>query len=43
MPRLAAVGRVSVLLSILRAAGLSLKEFGQKGGHVTDGLGAIEA
>jgi hypothetical protein len=32
-----------VLLSILRAAGLPLKDFGSKGGHVTDGLGAIEA
>jgi CHASE1-domain containing sensor protein len=32
-----------VLLSILRAAGLPLKEFGSKGGHVTDSLGAIEA
>jgi hypothetical protein len=31
-----------VLLSLLRAAGLPLKEFGQKGGHVTDSLTAIE-
>jgi hypothetical protein len=32
-----------VLLSILRAVGLRLDEFGKKGGNVKDGIGAIEA
>jgi hypothetical protein len=32
-----------VLLSILRAVGVPLDEFGKKGGHVEDSLGAIEA
>jgi hypothetical protein len=32
-----------VLLSVLRAVGLRLPTFGLKGGHVTDGLGAIES
>jgi hypothetical protein len=31
-----------VLLSILRAVGLRLPAFGKKGGHVDEGLGAIE-
>jgi hypothetical protein len=31
-----------VLLTLLRAVGLPLKEFGRKGGRVTEGLGAIE-
>jgi hypothetical protein len=33
----------TVLLSVLRAAGLTLTEFGDKGGHVTAGCSAIEA
>jgi hypothetical protein len=32
-----------VLLSVLRAVGLRLPDFGAKGGHVKDSLGAIEA
>ena len=32
-----------VLLSLLRAAGLPLSEFGQEGGHVTSSCSAIEA
>ena len=32
-----------VLLTVLRAAGLKLDRFGNKGGEVEDGLGAIEA
>jgi Protein of unknown function (DUF1552) len=32
-----------VLLSVLRAAGLPITEFGDKGGHVTTGCSAIEA
>jgi hypothetical protein len=32
-----------VLLSMARAMGLNLAEFGKEGGHVTDGLSAIEA
>jgi hypothetical protein len=32
-----------VLLSVLRAAGLRLPEFGRKGGRVDSSLGAIEA
>ena len=33
----------TVLLTLLRAAGLSLTEFGQAGGHVTTSCSAIEA
>lgn len=32
-----------VILSVLRAMGLRRTEFGTEGGHVTEGLGAIEA
>jgi hypothetical protein len=31
-----------VLLTLARAMGLTLSEFGAEGGHVTDGLSAIE-
>jgi hypothetical protein len=33
----------TVLLSLLRSAGLALGEFGQGGGHVTSSCSAIEA